>query len=185
MKNICILSLLFSSSYLVANTVLLHNNAYWPIFVWPIPAKNPPFLLAKVPNNQPGMITTPAKLQWPGDANAMVVIAEKHAAPFQTIVNNTIADYNSKRKPSNYNWTGTITAALQKTNIPHTDYAIFYPRDSGRGNEVLLEKFKDYRLVVYNTYVGTKEIGNLMGISEPLDWNSGLENRFVTKNPSK
>lgn len=180
-KKIVLLSFLISTGHLVANTVLLHNNAYWPIFVWPIPAKNPPFLLAKVPNKQPGVITAPAKLEWPGDANAMIVIAEKHAAAFQTIVNNTIADYNSKGKPANYPWTSHISSSFFNAHIPSSEWAIFYPRDSGKGNEVLLEKFKDYRLVVYNAYSGGKEIGNLMGASEPLDWNSGIENRFGVK----
>lgn len=177
-KSISILGLLFSSGYLFANTVLLHNNASWPIFVWPIPAKNPPFLLAKVPSKEPGMITTPAKLEWPGDANAMIVIAEKHADLFQTIVNNTIADYNNKGKSASYPWTSTITAALFNAHIPPSEWATFYPRGSGKGNEVLLEKFKDYRLVVYNAYTGGRGIGSLMGVAEPLDWNSGLEKHF-------
>jgi hypothetical protein len=176
--QIVFLSLLLISGRLVANTVLVHNNTSWPIFVWPIPAKNPPFLLAKVPNKEPGMITTPAKLEWPGDANAMVVIAEKHAAVFQTIVNNTIADYNNKGKPANYPWTSNIRSSLFNANLPSSEQAIFYPRGSGMGNEVLLEKFKDYRLVVYNAYTGGRGIGNLMGVAEPLDWNSGLEKHF-------
>ncbi len=180
-KHISILSLLISTGDLFANTVLVHNNAHWPIFVWPIPAKNPPFLLAKIPNKQPGVITTPAKLEWPGDANAMVVIAEKHAAAFQTIVNNTIADYNSKKKPANYPWTSHISSSLFNAQIPSFEWAIFYPRGSGKGNEVLLEKFKDYRLVIYNEDAGGKETGSLMGASEPLDWNSGIENRFGVK----
>lgn len=173
-KKIVLLSLLFSSGSLFANTVLLHNNAIWPIFVWPIPAKNPPYLLAKIPNKQPGMITTPAKLVWPGDANAMIIIAEKHAVLFQNIVNDTIADYNNKGKPTNYNWTSAITSPLYQARIPSTEWAVFYPRGSGMGNDILLEKFKDYRLVVYNA-------GKLTGIAEPIDWNSGIQNSYGVK----
>lgn len=164
--------LLIAISTLHANTVIVYNHTQSPLLVWPIPVHDPPYMLANVPNKtrDPNVITAPARLEWPGNAQAVVVVAEKHANVFNKALENAGKIYNEQGKPKRYDWDVRIKQALETQRIPKTDWAIFYPHGSGKDHELLLESFKDYKLVLYNAPRGKhKNAGALTGITASLD----------------
>lgn len=159
MKNVRLILLCVTTfSSIVGNSATIYNNSTSPIFVWPIPEKNAPGLIVRIPNRVPGIITAPAKIAWPGSANSLVIIADKgnNGAIFQKIVDQLIYEYTRiYHSPANYNWAEKVGIALYDAQWSTAGaFEIFYQKGTLTGAasaKALLEPIKDFKLVVYTT----------------------------------
>jgi hypothetical protein len=158
-RLLLILFYITTFSSIVGNSAIIYNNSTSPIFVWPIPEKNTPGMIARIPNRAPDVITTPAKISWPGSASSLVVIADKgnNGAIFQKIVDQLVYEYTRiYHSPSNYNWAEKVWIALYNNAQWSSGdaFEIFYQKGSLTGAasaKALLEPIKDFKLVIYTT----------------------------------
>src|SRR5277367_3656875 len=82
------------------STVIFHNKTNQPVLVFPIPKDKPPYVLARIPQQQEGVITAPAKIGWPGTASAMIVVKESQKNNFDLALQQAIAEFNTSKNKS-------------------------------------------------------------------------------------
>jgi hypothetical protein len=187
MKNIRLfLFLTTTCSSIIGNSAIIYNNSTSPIFVWPIPEKNAPGMIARIPNRTPGVITAPAKIAWPGSASSLVVIADKgdNGATFQKIVDQLVYEYTRiYHSPSNYNWAEKVWIAMYNAQWSSGDaFEIFYQKGTLTGaasTKALIEPVKDFKLIIYTTK-GAHNNLFFHGASAPIDSPEAkdLENKY-------